>query len=117
MKMKHVYSMTKNPVSLSVTIHDKISRIRPDQILKTEILNKYSVLGSQNEDIGLILTMTTGVLGIGLLLHGFVRDYVSFGLCRLEMYLLLALSYLVMAISEPGKTDNLQEIIFNINIK
>ena len=70
--------------------------------------------GSQNQDIGLILTITTSVLGVGLLFHGFVRDYISFGLCRLEMYIILSLSYLLMAISKPGESDYLQEFRTNL---
>ena len=64
--------------------------------------------GKQDQKIAEIMIITTSCLGLILLLHGFVRDYLSFGIFRLECYTLLALSYIIMSLSKPSKSDNLQ---------
>ena len=54
------------------------------------------------------MTLTVSILGVQLLCLGFIRDYFSYGICRLVMYSLLAISYLLMAVSIPGESDELQ---------
>ena len=70
---------------------------------------------STDHDIGLIMTLSMSLLGLLLLFQGFLRDYVSFGVCRLVTYIFLCLTYLLFAIAEPGKTDYLQERIKSID--
>ena len=65
-------------------------------------------------EIGLIMTLSTSLLGILLLFQGFMRDYVSFGVCRLVTYLLLSLAYFLFAIAEPNQTDYLQDRLSTI---
>ena len=55
------------------------------------------------------MTLTTSLLGVFLLFYGFLRDYLSFGICRLVMYTMLCVTYLLLAISRPYESDNLQE--------
>ena len=55
------------------------------------------------------MTLTTSLLGVFLLFYGFLRDYLSFGICRLVMYIMLCITYLLLAISRPYESDNLQE--------
>ena len=66
---------------------------------------------SADHEIGLIMTLSMSLLGLLLLFQGFLRDYVSFGVCRLVTYIFLCLTYLLFAIAEPGKNDYLQERI------
>ena len=48
------------------------------------------------------------ILGVQLLCFGIIRDYFAFGICRLVMYSLLSVSYLLIALSVPGESDKLQ---------
>ena len=64
--------------------------------------------GNQDEIISKILVLTTSLLGVFLLVFGILRDFVSFGVCRLAMFSLLIASYALLAISTPGETDYLQ---------
>ena len=66
--------------------------------------------------IGLIMTLSMGLLGILLLIQGFLRDHISFGVCRLVTYMLLTLTYLFFAIAEPNHSDNLQEMSSTNNL-
>ena len=87
---------------------------------------------SQLQSIGRIFTLATSLLGINLLFHGFVRnqgspdraiilsgdftasvkpclrDYISFGVSRIIIYLCMIASYILIAISRPGSTDYFQ---------
>ena len=36
------------------------------------------------------MTLCTSLFGVFMLLHGFIRDYISNGVTRIEMYLLLS---------------------------
>ena len=62
----------------------------------------------KSQEIALIFTLTTSLLGIFILIHGFIRDYVGYGVARLEIYFLLTLSYALLGISSPGSSDGLQ---------
>ena len=55
-----------------------------------------------------ILVMSTGLLGIFLLVFGLIRDFVAYGLCRLLCYCFLVASYTMMLLATPGETDYLQ---------
>ena len=63
---------------------------------------------SADNKIGLIMILSTSLLGILLLLQGFLRDYVSFGICRLVTYTSLCITYFLFAIAEPNHSDYLQ---------
>ena len=63
---------------------------------------------NQDEIISKILVWTTSLLGVFLLVCGILRDFVSFGACRIAMFSLLISGYAVMAISTPGTSDYLQ---------
>ena len=63
---------------------------------------------TDSQEIALIFTLTTSLLGIFILIHGFIRDYVGYGVARLEIYFLLSLSYVLLGISSPGSSDVLQ---------
>ena len=63
---------------------------------------------TNSQEIALIFTLTTSLLGIFILIHGFIRDYVGYGVARLEIYLLLSLSYVLLGITSPGSSDVLQ---------
>ena len=85
---------------------------------------------SQLQSIGRIFTLATSLLGINLFFHGFVRfkdstdrwimkwpplkpcfrDYISFGVSRIIIYLCMIGSYILIAISRPGSTDYFQVI-------
>ena len=67
--------------------------------------------------IGLIMTLSMGLLGILLLVQGFLRDHISFGVCRLVTYILLTLTYLFFAIAKPNHSDSLQETYSTNNSK
>ena len=45
--------------------------------------------GAQSQEIALIFTLTTSLLGVFILIFGFVRDYICFGLARFVMFLCL----------------------------
>ena len=64
---------------------------------------------SSDQQIGLIMTLSMSFCGILLLIFGFIRDLNSLGLCRLVMYVLISLTYLLLAIAEPNSSDYLQE--------
>ena len=49
------------------------------------------------------------IQGVSLLIQGLLRDYLSFGLCRVVTYSSLCLSYLLFAIAEPGYSDHFQD--------
>ena len=61
-----------------------------------------------SQEIALIFTLSTSLLGIFILIHGFIRDYFGYGFARLEIYVLLTLSYALLGISTPGSSDALQ---------
>ena len=63
---------------------------------------------SADNKIGLIMILSTSLLGILLLLQGFLRDYVSFGICRLVTYTSLCITYFLFAIAKPNHSDYLQ---------
>ena len=63
---------------------------------------------SADNKIGLIMILSTSLLGILLLLQGFLRDYISFGICRLLTYTSLCITYFLFAIAEPNHSDYLQ---------
>ena len=63
---------------------------------------------TDSQEIALIFTLTTSLLGIFILIHGFIRDYVGYGVARLEIYFLLSVSYVLLGISSPGSSDVLQ---------
>ena len=67
-----------------------------------------SVDGNQDEIISKILVLSTSLLGVFLLAFGILRDFVSFGACRVAMFTSLISGYVVMAISTPGNSDYLQ---------
>ena len=46
------------------------------------------------KNIALIMTLCTSLFGIFMLLHGFIRDYISNGVTRIEMYLLLSQGFI-----------------------
>lgn len=84
-----------------------------NDINSTNITNTTNVpevdSSSTDKQIGLIMTLSMSLLGILLLIYGFIRDYVSFGVCRLVMYISLCLTYLLFAIAEPGHSDFIQD--------
>ena len=45
--------------------------------------------GAQSQEIALIFTLTTSLLGIFILMFGFVRDYICYGIARFTMFLFL----------------------------
>ena len=45
--------------------------------------------GAQSQEIALIFTLTTSLLGIFILIFGFIRDYICSGIARLTMFLFL----------------------------
>ena len=45
--------------------------------------------GAQSQEIALIFTLTTSLLGIFILIFGFIRDYICSGIARFTMFLLL----------------------------
>ena len=45
--------------------------------------------GAQSQEIALIFTLTTSLLGIFILIFGFIRDYVCSGIARFTMFLFL----------------------------
>ena len=45
--------------------------------------------GAQSQEIALIFTLTTSLLGIFILIFGFVRDYICSGIARFAMFLFL----------------------------
>ena len=45
--------------------------------------------GAQSQEIALIFTLTTSLLGIFILIFGFVRDYICSGIARFTMFLFL----------------------------
>ena len=61
-----------------------------------------------SQEIALIFTLSTSLLGIFILIHGFIRDYFGYGFARLEIYFFLTLSYALLGISTPGSSDALQ---------
>ena len=45
--------------------------------------------GAQSQEIALIFTLTTSLLGIFILIFGFIRDYICSGIARFTMFLFL----------------------------
>ena len=45
--------------------------------------------GAQSQEIALIFTLTTSLLGIFILIFGFIRDYICSGIARFAMFLFL----------------------------
>ena len=45
--------------------------------------------GAQSQEIALIFTLTTSLLGIFILVFGFIRDYICSGIARFTMFLFL----------------------------
>ena len=45
--------------------------------------------GVQSQEIALIFTLATSLLGVFILIFGFVRDYICFGIARFVMFLCL----------------------------
>ena len=91
---------------------DDISNdIAADNITTENLQSDCSTVQSTNADneIGLIMTLAVSLLGVFLMVQGFLRDYVSFGVCRLVTYISLCIVYLLLAIAEPGYSDSLQE--------
>lgn len=84
-----------------------------DQIIKHEgyfvssTINVTDVSSNQSRISGQIFVLCIGLLGILLLLFGFVRDFVSFGMARILLYGNLIMSYLLMALATPTGCDNL----------
>ena len=62
---------------------------------------------SQNQQIGHVLVISTSLVGFVLFILGCIRDSKP-SQSRIIMSFLLIGSYLIMAFSEPGKTDYLQ---------
>ena len=52
-----------------------------------------------------IFVRATGFLGFFLLGFGFVRDYISYGWCRIIALAGLALSYMLLALAKPHHFD------------
>ena len=42
--------------------------------------------GAQSQEIALIFTLATSLLGVFILIFGFVRDYICFGIARFLMF-------------------------------
>ena len=59
-------------------------------IMINEIKSGLQTLKSPVKDIALIMTLCTSLFGIFMLSHGFIRDYISNGVARIEMYFLLS---------------------------
>ena len=89
--------------------------------------------GTQSKEISLIMILATSLFGLSMLFHGLLRDYVSNGVARVEMYFFLSnvfiiieflkfvpalfchylktfksLTYILLGISTPGSSDSLQ---------
>ena len=86
-----------------------------DQIIKHEnyfttgsndIVNGTSAAIIQSRISGQIFVLAIGLLGILFLLFGFVRDFVSFGIARIMLYVNLILSYSLIALATPTGCDN-----------
>ena len=72
------------------------------------LLEKEGFYADKSDSLARILVISIGLYGIFLFLFGFIRDFVSYGFCRLLMYILLIVSYAMMLLAEPGKRDYLQ---------
>ena len=72
-----------------------------------------SVNENQDGAISKILVLTTSLLGVFLLVFGLLRDIVNYGVCRTAVYSFLIISYALMAASQAGKSDVLQDKNFN----
>ena len=45
--------------------------------------------GAQSQEIALIFTLATSLLGVFILIFGFVRDYICYGIARFIMFFIL----------------------------
>ena len=58
------------------------------------------------KNIALIMTLCTSLFGVFMLSHGFIRDYISNGVARIEMYLLLSNGFIGQPIRDHSCTGN-----------
>ena len=72
-----------------------------------DVVNGTTAATIQSRISGQIFVLCIGILGILLLVFGFVRDFVSFGVARILLYANLILSYLLIALATPTGCDNL----------
>ena len=75
------------------------SDIRATEETKLEILKEFDQNetcfaddddeGAQSQEIALIFTLATSLLGVFILIFGFVRDYICYGIARFIMFFIL----------------------------
>ena len=70
--------------------------------------NGTDYFAEQNKQIGSIIAIAFMVIGGFMVFNGLIRDFSSFGFSRAFVMLMLILTYILLAVSEPGKTDVLQ---------
>ena len=58
--------------------------------------------GTQSKEISLIMILATSLFGLSMLFHGLLRDYVSNGVARVEMYFFLSNVFIVIVFLEFG---------------
>lgn len=66
------------------------------------------VFEEQNKQIGSIIAIAFMVIGGFMVLNGIIRDFSSFGFSRAFVMIMLILTYILLAVSEPGSSDVLQ---------
>ena len=52
--------------------------------------------GTQSKQISLIMILATSLFGLSMLFHGLLRDYVSNGVARVEMYFFLSYVFIII---------------------
>ena len=62
----------------------------------------------QNQKISSIIAIAFMVIGGFMLINGVIRDFTSFGFSRAFILLMLMITYIVLAVSSPNKSDLLQ---------
>ena len=111
--MVHILSyrnLNRKPKIISINLNQLKSSNSTDSLEFSTVCSAQESSSNQiDQEIGLVMTLTTSLLGVFLLFYGFLRDYLSFGICRLVMYTMLCVTYLLLAISRPYESDNLQE--------
>ena len=110
---ENLANTTDPPVTVRGSAHGLAALFLEEKlsVRSTDVINSTMTAESSSSDqqIGLIMTLSMSFCGILLLIFGFIRDLNSLGLSRLVMYVLISLTYLLLAIAEPNSSDYFQE--------